>query len=719
MARRRGHFEGGIYLLLVLLLLKVPYCTCSSEAKSGLAEVLGGMFPRPSLENQHRSEQISLFPTLDAFDNAATKTGLDQETFSFAAKDGRRIAKEARLRGFNLAEQYIQVDEMIPKNAMLFLPGDRCSEEDDPLAVGFLIHGQKKNRLAVNPLSVEIIPFNLGGSEEEEVVPEEAALKLAVEEKGDGLFTYSVSMDFIQTYIPNPDYRHVSSVAFELYLQYHTSEFIESSFRTHLYDFEEEDLKFVGGFQKESSILKQRGDVSFAKQFVSISGDFPLSSIELQGDLRFLKESGKDAAIWLKAVHLGHKESAVFDGIGEDQVMYFYVAFHAVVILLLVLDLWVLGNSNRASSPNGMRRAFIQSLWYIVGALCFAAALYNLRGKRIALTWLGSYCLEKFLSVDNLFVFVTIFSSFKVTAKAQRRILSFGIMGAVVLRALFIVAGVALIRRFEYLLILFGLFLIYTGVKMFFAEEESAESSPVEVFADGKQMTIPTTEEDKGVIRYLRYFVTIQRANDVNDESFFVRLNSGEENLSGSVVTGQSFGYSTGTKGLSSSNSSSGRVTFGRPQTASEHPNTSNLCGLVCKFLPCGAFAVTPLFVVLLIVEVTDMVFALDSIPAILSLTTDPFVAYTSNIFAILGLRALYFCLASAMNVFKYLPTALSFILVFIGVKMELAFIGYHISLYWALTTVFVTLTIAICLSIVENRKQQAKANSIMGRYEA
>jgi len=265
-----------------------------------------------------------------------------------------------------------------------------------------------------------------------------------------------------------------------------------------------------------------------------------------------------------------------------------WLGFHVLVFFMLALDLGVF---NRKAHMPSAKEALGWSLTWIALALVFNLGVWKLEGGLRAGEWFTGYLLEKSLSVDNLFVFVLIFSAFQVEGQHQHRILYWGVLGALVMRAVFILAGTALIVKFHWLLYVFGAFLVWTGLKMLIHEETQA--------GDPRDTWITRT---------------------------FQRL----------IPYDPTAGY--------------GRFTI----------------------LKAGRRYATPALLVLVIVEVTDVVFAVDSIPAVLGVTTDPFVVYTSNIFAILGLRSLYFLLARMVDRFHRLKVAVSFILAFIGVKMLL-----------------------------------------------
>ena len=254
---------------------------------------------------------------------------------------------------------------------------------------------------------------------------------------------------------------------------------------------------------------------------------------------------------------------------------------------MLGLDLGVF---HRRAHTVKFREALAWSAVWIALAVIFAVVVFFWHGRIPALEFVTGYVIELSLSVDNLFVFLLIFRFFQVPAVHQHKVLFWGILGALIMRAVFIAAGVGLIQRFHWIVYVFGAFLVYSGIKLFFQEE--AEIHP----------------EKNPVLRLFRRFVPVTK--DYEGDKFFVR----------------------------------------RP----------------------GLYA-TPLFVVLLVVETTDLLFAVDSIPAILAITRDAFIVYTSNVFAIMGLRSMYFALAGMMEMFRYLHYGLSLVLVFVGAKMLLS----------------------------------------------
>jgi tellurite resistance protein TerC len=289
---------------------------------------------------------------------------------------------------------------------------------------------------------------------------------------------------------------------------------------------------------------------------------------------------------------------------------------------MLVLDLGVF---HRRAHTVKFREALIWSAAWIALAAIFAVVIFFWHGRTPALEFVTGYVIELSLSVDNLFVFLLIFRFFQVPAIHQHKVLFWGILGALIMRAIFIAAGVSLIERFHWITYVFGAFLIYSGIKLFFQDE--AEIHP----------------EKNPVLRLFRRWVPVTK--DYVGNKFFVR-----------------------------------------------NP---------------GLYA-TPLFVVLLVVETTDLLFAVDSIPAILAITRDAFIVYTSNVFAILGLRSMYFALAGMMEMFRYLHYGLSLVLVFVGAKMLLSHY-FEIPTHLALAAVAGVLAISVIASIANPRKKAAK----------
>ena len=265
-----------------------------------------------------------------------------------------------------------------------------------------------------------------------------------------------------------------------------------------------------------------------------------------------------------------------------------------------------------------MREALLWSAVWIAVALLFNLWVFHVKGKEMALQFLAGYLLEKSLSIDNLFVFLLIFKYFNLPARFQHKILFWGIMGALVSRAIFIVFGLGLLHYFAWMIYVFGVILIWTGAKLAFEKDKKVEP------------------EKNVFVKIFRRFFPF--TNDYHEGKFFIRLN--------------------------------------------------------------GALFATPLVVILLVVESTDIVFAVDSIPAIIAISRDLFIVYTSNIFAILGLRALYFALAQLMKLFHYLHYGLSLILVLIGVKMLIS--RYvHVPTAAALGGIFFILVLSVIASMI------------------
>src|SRR5258708_1167775 len=298
--------------------------------------------------------------------------------------------------------------------------------------------------------------------------------------------------------------------------------------------------------------------------------------------------------------------------------IWLWVGFNLFVLAMLVLDL---GIFHRKAHAVSIREASIWSAVWVALALLFNAGIYFFSGPELALQFVTGYLIEKSLSVDNIFVFVVLFSYFSVPAAYQHRVLFWGVLGALIMRGILIVLGAMLLENFHWVLYLFGAFLIVTGVRMAFNKDEAVHP------------------ERNPVLKLVRRVVPVT-ANFEGDR-FLVRR--------------------------------------------------------------AGKVLVTPLLLVLLVVETTDLVFALDSIPAIFAVSRDPFIVYTSNVFAILGLRSLYFVFANVMGKFYYLKSGLSVVLSFIGVKMVLADI-FHIPIGLSLAVIAFVLATALIASIVRAR---------------
>ena len=308
----------------------------------------------------------------------------------------------------------------------------------------------------------------------------------------------------------------------------------------------------------------------------------------------------------------------------NDQ-MWYWILFNIFVLIMLALDLGVF---HRNAHEVKMKEALTTSAVWIALALLFNVGVYFWMGEKKALEFLTGYIIEKSLSVDNIFVFIMVFSYFHVPALHQHKILFWGIIGALIMRAIFIFAGVALITKFHWMIYVFGLFLIVTGIKMAFQKDKKIEP------------------EKNPVIRLFRKLFPV---TDSYDGSKFL-----------TKVNGKTFA--------------------------------------------------TPMMIVLIVIETTDLIFAVDSIPAILAITDDPFIVYTSNVFAILGLRALYFALAGIMQLFHYLAYGLSAVLIFVGAKMMLVDV-YKIPIQISLLVIVLILTISIVASIMRSKSLESRSS--------
>jgi len=307
-----------------------------------------------------------------------------------------------------------------------------------------------------------------------------------------------------------------------------------------------------------------------------------------------------------------------------DTSIWLWIGFNLFVLAMLALDLGVF---HRKSHVVSSKEALAWSLVWITLSLVFNAVIYFFWDKMMpdsmytnreaALAFLTGYLIEKSLSVDNIFVFILIFSFFRVPAAFQHRVLFLGILGALIMRGALIAVGAALLEEFHWIIYIFGAFLIFTGIRMAWQHEEHVEP------------------DKNPVVKFFRKFMPV--TENFEKDQFFVRR--------------------------------------------------------------AGTLMATPLFLILLVVESTDLVFAVDSIPAIFAVTQEPFIVYTSNVFAILGLRALYFLLANVMDKFQYLKFGLSAVLIFIGVKMVIVDF-YKIPIGVSLAVVAGILTLSILLSL-------------------
>ena len=321
-----------------------------------------------------------------------------------------------------------------------------------------------------------------------------------------------------------------------------------------------------------------------------------------------------------------------------------WILFYVLVFIMLIADLKMFGK--KGEHEVSIKEALKMTGVWIGVSLIFCAGIYLLypvEPHEKAMEFLAGYLIEKSLSMDNLFVFLMLFSFFGVDRKYQHEVLFWGIFGALVLRSIFIFAGAAMVEQFEWILGLFGLFLLYTGGKMFGHSDEQ-QSDPSQNF----------------IVKIFKKFFPV--TDKMHDEKFFIK---------------------EGTKRLA-----------------------------------------TPLFITLLVIETTDVAFAVDSIPAVFSVSRDPFIVLTSNIFAILGLRALYFALAAVAKYFTYLKYGLGIILIFVGIKMLLAmneyinagaaWLGYDLNMphieiptIWSLIFIFGTLLLSMGLSYVVTKSKK------------
>lgn len=308
--------------------------------------------------------------------------------------------------------------------------------------------------------------------------------------------------------------------------------------------------------------------------------------------------------------------------------LWIWVGFNAFVLAMLALDLGVF---HRTAHEVSVREAAGWSALWVALSLVFAAGVGRFMGDQSGLEFLTGYLIEKALSVDNIFIFVLIFSYFQVPARYQHRVLFWGILGALVMRGAMISAGVLLLERFHWIIYVFGAFLVITGIRMAVSKETNIEV------------------EANPIIRLVRRMMPV--STRYHGQAFFAREEIG-----------------------------------GRLRTVA-----------------------TPLFVVLVLVETTDLIFALDSIPAVFAVTRDPFIVYTSNVFAILGLRALYFLLAGIIHKFHFLKLGLSVVLAFVGTKMLISEV-YHLPIGWSLGVIATVLGTSVAASLLFPRKAEEHA---------
>lgn len=307
--------------------------------------------------------------------------------------------------------------------------------------------------------------------------------------------------------------------------------------------------------------------------------------------------------------------------------IYFWLAFVAIVIGLLAFDLGVLHKDDHEIEA---KESFMLYSGYVAIALAFGGWVWWSHGAQSGLEFYTGYVIEQSLAMDNIFVIATIFTYFAVPRAYQHRVLFWGIIGAIVMRAIMIGFGAALVSQFSWILYIFGAFLVFTGLKMFKAGEEQGDIS------------------NNAVLKFLRKRFNI--TNELHGHEFTVK----------------------------------------KP-----HPTT----GKMVTWL-------TPLAVALILVEFVDLIFAVDSVPAIFAVTLDPFIVYTSNIFAILGLRSLYFALAAAMHRFKYLKVSLAIILVLVGIKIFMVPLGIKVDTLFSLVATLAILAGGIIFSLWKTRSE-------------
>jgi tellurite resistance protein TerC len=300
----------------------------------------------------------------------------------------------------------------------------------------------------------------------------------------------------------------------------------------------------------------------------------------------------------------------------------FWVVFNAVIFTMLALDLGVF---NKRVHKISVKEALIWSAVWITLALIFDVYVFFEFGRTRALEFLTGYVIEYSLSVDNIFVFILIFTFFSVQAQYQHKILFWGILGALVMRGIFIFAGIALITKFQWIILIFGGFLVYSGFKMLFQKEEVA-----------------VEPEKNKVVKLFRKFLPVTET--LHGDSLFIKQNK--------------------------------------------------------------KLYATPLFLVLLVIESSDLIFAVDSIPAVLAISKSTFIVYTSNIFAILGLRSLYFAVSGIMGIFRYLKVGLAIVLAFVGFKMLASYIHIEIPIILSLAIIISILLVSILASVIIKKKE-------------
>lgn len=304
-----------------------------------------------------------------------------------------------------------------------------------------------------------------------------------------------------------------------------------------------------------------------------------------------------------------------------------WILFIIIIITLLALDL---GIFHRKSKAIGFRESLWMSLFYIAMGIIFGFWVWYLKGINGFAEYITGFLVEKSLAMDNIFLISLVFTTLSIPAKYQHRVLFWGILGVIILRAIMISLGVKIITHFEWVLYIFAAFMIFTGIKMFFISNKKVDMS------------------NNRLLIWMRNHLNI--TEKLHDEKFFVYQKNPQNNAK--------------------------------------------------------KLFVTPLFIALIMVEFIDLIFAVDSIPAIFAITQDPYIVYTSNIFAILGLRALYFALASIIDKFYYLKYALAVVLIFIGSKIFIADALNIVKIppLWSLSITFLILFSGIFFSFVKNR---------------
>ena len=304
-----------------------------------------------------------------------------------------------------------------------------------------------------------------------------------------------------------------------------------------------------------------------------------------------------------------------------------FVLFGIIIVTFLIIDLGIL---NKSAKKISTKSALYQSIFWVAISVAFGLVIYKYDGgSQPMLEYFSAYVTEKALSVDNIFVIILILKYFRIDEAYYHKVLFWGIIGAVIFRGIFIFAGVFLVSKLHWILYIFGAFLVYSGIKLFFENDEE-EFNP----------------EDSFVVKFVRKRLKMTKENHAG--KFFVKTEKG--------------------------------ILF------------------------------TPLFLVLMLIETTDLIFAVDSIPAAFAITNSEFILYTSNIFAVLGLRAMFFLLAGVLDRFHLLQKGLSFILIFIGGKMLLEIFNIHVPTALSFTIIVATITLSIVISILKPQTQEEKA---------